>query len=115
MTFFVLDTAGGVTSARVTAQLSLASGRGAAFAEGDGAGYDMAYGLTRARPTQVTPVGGPPGRFSAGTSFRAIPVPGTDLWAVAISLTGTDDHSGVQVTAVQWVDDAGRQHTTPTG
>ncbi len=95
------------------AQLRLAAGQDAVFQLGDGGGFDMAYGLTRSRPTQVTPVGDKPSRFAAGTAFATVQVPGTDLWAVAISLTGTDDSSGHQLTAVRWTDATGRQHTTP--
>jgi hypothetical protein len=77
--------------------------------------YTMAYGVTRSRPTQVTPVGDTPGRFAGGTAFSARPLPGTDLWAVAISLTGTEASPVQQLTAVTWTDATGNRHTTPVG
>jgi len=97
------------------ASFPLAPGADATFQLGDGGGYDMAYGLTRSRPTAVTPVGSPASRFAAGTAWATVKVPGTDLWAVAISLTGTDDHSPHQLVSVEWTDASGQHHTTPAG
>jgi hypothetical protein len=79
----------------------------------NGAGSDMAFGVIRSRPTQITPVGDRPDRFAAGTTFATMQLPGTDLWAVAISLTGTDGSPNRHLVAVQWTDASGQRHTTP--
>lgn len=100
---------------RLVAQLRLGAANDAVVQLGDGAGFDMACGLTRSRPTSVTPVGDVASRFGLGTAFATAQVPGTDVWAVVISLTGTDDSSPHQLTAVRWTDAAGRRHTTPVG
>jgi hypothetical protein len=73
----------------------------------------MAFGVIRSRPTQITPVGDRPDRFAAGTTFATMQLPGTDLWAVAISLTGTDGSPNRHLVAVQWTDASGQRHTTP--
>jgi hypothetical protein len=89
--------------------LTLPDAQDQVFIRGDGANFGAIYGLTRTKPTSLTPRGDTASRLAGGWTSTSTAV-GDGLWATAIQLTGLDD-SSVGVTSLTWKDAAGGSHT----
>ena len=85
------------------------AGKDQVFFRGDGAGFAMIYGLTRARPVSVLPHGDTASRFADGWTFATVEL-GGGWWASAIRLSGMDDSSPDPVPSISWTDAAGTTH-----